>query len=65
MKKVKLGDVVFNTFNTVFMLLLVIVTLYPFANTVAVSFNEGMDSLREGSIFGHGSSRSKTTSTFL
>ncbi|HEY8343678.1 MAG TPA: carbohydrate ABC transporter permease [Bacillota bacterium] len=48
MKKVKLGDLVFNTFNTVFMLLLVIVTLYPFANTVAVSFNEGMDSLRGG-----------------
>lgn len=48
MKKLKLGDVVFNTFNSVFMLLLVIVTLYPFANTVAVSFNEGMDSLRGG-----------------
>lgn len=30
------------------MLLLMIVTLYPFLNTIAVSFNEGMDSLRGG-----------------
>lgn len=48
MKKISVGDSVFNIGNGIFMLALMIVTLYPFLNTIAVSFNEGMDSLRGG-----------------
>jgi putative aldouronate transport system permease protein len=47
-KTVKIGDVAFNTFNFIFMLSLVVITLYPFLNTVAVSFNNGVDTLRGG-----------------
>lgn len=39
---------VFHTFNTVFMIMLVIVTLYPFLNTIVVSFNAGNDTIRGG-----------------
>ncbi len=38
----------FNTFNGTFMLVLVVVTLYPFLNTLAVSFNDGLDTIRGG-----------------
>ena len=47
-KPVRIGDVVFNTFNFVFMATLMIVTLYPFINTLAISFNNGVDTLRGG-----------------
>ncbi len=47
-KPVRIGDAVFNTFNFVFMALLAIVTLYPFINTLAISFNNGVDTLRGG-----------------
>lgn len=40
--------VLFNTFNTIFMIILVTVTLYPFLNTIAVSFNAGNDTIRGG-----------------
>ncbi|WP_086074364.1 carbohydrate ABC transporter permease [Paenibacillus camerounensis] len=46
--KGKLEPVLFTTFNTVFMICLVIVTLYPFLNTIAVSFNAGNDTIRGG-----------------
>lgn len=39
---------IFNTFNTIFMIILVIVTLYPFLNTIVVSFNAGNDTIRGG-----------------
>jgi putative aldouronate transport system permease protein len=44
----KLEPVLFNSFNTVFMICLVLVTLYPFLNTIAVSFNAGNDTIRGG-----------------
>ncbi|WP_024832833.1 carbohydrate ABC transporter permease [Ruminiclostridium josui] len=47
-KPVRIGDVVFNTFNFFFMAILMIVTLYPFLNTLAISFNSGIDTLRGG-----------------
>ncbi|EGD47828.1 binding-protein-dependent transport systems inner membrane component [Ruminiclostridium papyrosolvens DSM 2782] len=47
-KPVRIGDVVFNTFNFVFMATLMIITLYPFLNTLAISFNNGVDTLRGG-----------------
>lgn len=42
------GDRVFDTFNIIMMLLLVVVTLYPFINTLAVSLNQATDSLKGG-----------------
>lgn len=41
-------DFIFNTFNIAFMLILITVTLYPFLNTIAVSFNNGLDTIRGG-----------------
>ncbi|WP_169834502.1 carbohydrate ABC transporter permease [Paenibacillus donghaensis] len=40
--------ILFGTFNTVFMICLVTVTLYPFLNTIAISLNEGNDTIRGG-----------------
>lgn len=43
--------VVFATLNSVFMILFSFVMLYPFWNTIAVSFNEAVDTLRGGITF--------------
>ncbi|HEY8530064.1 MAG TPA: carbohydrate ABC transporter permease [Paenibacillaceae bacterium] len=42
------GDWVFETFNYLALTLLMVVTLYPFLNTLAVSFNDAQDSIRGG-----------------
>ena len=42
------SDIVFYIINAFIMLLVVITTLYPFLNTLAVSFNNGQDSIRGG-----------------
>jgi putative aldouronate transport system permease protein len=42
------GDVVFNIINALIMLIVVFTTLYPFVNTIAVSFNNGQDSIKGG-----------------
>src|SRR5665647_661679 len=47
-KTTKIEDGVFNTFNAIFMTLLVVVTLYPFLNTLAISFNDAADTLKGG-----------------
>ncbi|MEF2966784.1 carbohydrate ABC transporter permease [Paenibacillus sp. M1] len=44
----RLEPILFNTFNTLFMIGLVIVTLYPFLNTIVVSLNAGNDTIRGG-----------------
>jgi putative aldouronate transport system permease protein len=44
----KINNVVFTIVNTTFMILLMIVTLYPFLNTVAISFNQADDTMRGG-----------------
>lgn len=44
----KIGDILFNSFNYTFMVFLSIVTLYPFVNTLAISFNAGIDTVRGG-----------------
>ncbi len=41
-------DIVFDALNALLMLMVVTVTLYPILNTLALSFNDGMDSLRGG-----------------
>ena len=42
------GDVIFNLILTIIMLLFVVVTLYPVLNTLAISLNDGTDSIRGG-----------------
>lgn len=42
------GDRVFTICNTVYMVLFLLVTLYPVLNTLAISFNDATDSLRGG-----------------
>jgi putative aldouronate transport system permease protein len=48
LKKKKISDILFDTFNTLFLLGLIVVTLYPFINTIAISFNPGLDTVRGG-----------------
>lgn len=43
-----LGDRLFDIGNIIFMLVLVVFTLYPFLNTLAVSLNDANDSIRGG-----------------
>ena len=42
------GDYIFNFINFVILFFVVFVTLYPFWNTIAISFNDGIDSIRGG-----------------
>jgi len=42
------GDKLFDTLNYVFLTLLMVVTLYPFLNTLAVSMNAASDSIKGG-----------------
>lgn len=42
------NDVIWDTIIGIFMVLFVIVTLYPIWNTLAISFNDGIDSVRGG-----------------
>lgn len=41
-------NVIFTTLNTIFLLFVAVVTLYPYLNTIAVSLNDGYDTLRGG-----------------
>lgn len=47
-KKTSLSDKIFVVLNTVFMILFVVITLYPVLNTLVLAFNNGTDSLRGG-----------------
>jgi len=49
--KSKLEDYAFNSANGLIMLLIMFTTLYPFWNTVAVSFNNATDTTRGGITF--------------
>lgn len=42
------GSKIFDTCNVIFMICLMIVTLYPFVNMLAVSFNDANDAVRGG-----------------
>jgi len=50
-QKAKLESITFNVCNSTFMLFLMFLTLYPFWNTVAVSFNAAADTTRGGITF--------------
>lgn len=47
----RIENVVFHSINTAFLAIIAFITLYPFWNTVAVSFNDAMDTLRGGISF--------------
>jgi len=44
----KMENIAFHSFNTAFLILIAFITLYPFWNTIAVSFNDAMDTLQGG-----------------
>ncbi len=50
-KLAKAERVIFTSINTSLLLILVFVTLYPFWNTIVLSFNEGLDSIKGGITF--------------
>ena len=43
-----MGDMLFRTVNALVLMILMVITLYPVLNTVALSFNDGTDALRGG-----------------
>ncbi len=47
-KKLNTENIIFTTLNTTFLILLSIAMVYPLLNTLAISFNDGMDSVRGG-----------------
>ncbi len=47
-KKPMQQDVVFPIVNGIFLCILMFITLYPVINTVAISFNDGIDAVRGG-----------------
>jgi putative aldouronate transport system permease protein len=47
----KLENFIFHFLNTCFLIFLAFITLYPFWTTIAVSFNDAMDTLRGGITF--------------
>ena len=46
--KKSLGSKIFDVFNTIFMILLIIIMLYPFINQLAISFNDSTDAVKGG-----------------
>lgn len=44
----RVEDILFDTINSFFLVCLCIITIYPFINTLALSFNDAIDSLRGG-----------------
>lgn len=47
-RKYKPSNVIFNIVNYSLLVMLCIATLYPFLNTLAISFNNGLDAIRGG-----------------
>ena len=45
LKKYGPGDIAFEVFLILFMLIFLVVTLYPIVNTLAISFNDGFDTI--------------------
>lgn len=48
MKNKSVANRAFTIFNTIFMTLFVVVTLYPVLNTLAISLNNGLDAVKGG-----------------
>ncbi len=45
------GDLIFNVFLYTFMLIVGVVTIYPFLNVLAISLNDSVDTVRGGDLF--------------
>lgn len=41
-------DIVFDTINAILLLMLCVITIYPFINTLAISLNDAIDAIRGG-----------------
>lgn len=50
-RNTQLGNIIFDAIIFITLTFLVIVTVYPFWNTIAISFNDGLDSLKGGITF--------------
>ena len=46
--KTKTSDTIFHVVNAIIMVMICVVTLYPVLNTLALSFNDGVDAVRGG-----------------
>lgn len=46
--KTKTSDTIFHIVNAIIMVVICVVTLYPVLNTLAISFNDGVDAMRGG-----------------
>lgn len=46
--KTSVGDKIFVVCNIIFMFLFVLITVYPILNTLAISFNDGIDAVKGG-----------------
>ena len=46
--KTSVSDKVFTVCNIIFMVLFVVITVYPIINTLAISFNDGIDAVKGG-----------------
>ena len=46
--KTKTSDTIFHIVNWIIMIMICVVTLYPVLNTLAISFNDGVDAVRGG-----------------
>ncbi len=47
-RKKSAGDIIFTICNTLLLTIATVITLYPILNTLAISFNDGIDALRGG-----------------
>ena len=47
-RKSTIENFIFDAIIYITLILVVIVTVYPFWNTIAVSFNDGLDSIKGG-----------------
>ncbi len=45
------GDIIFDTVNTIILILFILIEIYPLINQIAMSFNDGIDALRGGITF--------------
>jgi len=47
-KKLNIENIIFTTLNTTFLIILSATMVYPMLNTLAISFNDGLDTVRGG-----------------
>jgi putative aldouronate transport system permease protein len=48
LKRMSAADIIFHTFNYLLMIILMIATLYPFLNVLAISLNNSIDTVKGG-----------------